>query len=57
MKKLKIGLVGAGRVTIHHIELLKKLSNYIKIEAVCDLVTSKSKNILIVSSSQSAISD
>lgn len=46
MKKLKIGFVGAGRVTIHHIELLKKLSNYIKIEAVCDLVTSKSKNIL-----------
>ena len=38
MKKLKIGFVGAGRVTIHHIELLKKLSNYIKIEAVCDLV-------------------
>ena len=46
MKKLKIGFVGAGRVTVHHIELLKKLRKSIKIEAVCDLLTSKCDDIL-----------
>tara|TARA_B100000989_G_C19530052_1_gene469104 strand:- start:2388 stop:3479 length:1092 start_codon:yes stop_codon:yes gene_type:complete len=45
MSKLKIGFVGAGRVTLHHIELLKKLKNKIQIEAVCDLVRSKCESI------------
>ena len=36
MKKKRIGFIGAGRVTKHHIDLLKKLSAYFKIEAVCD---------------------
>ena len=45
MSKLKIGFVGAGRVTLHHIELLKKLKNKIQIEAVCDLEISKCESI------------
>ena len=41
MKKIKIGFVGAGRVTIHHIKLLKKLQTKIRIVAICDLIESK----------------
>ena len=46
MKRIKIGFVGAGRVTIHHIKLLKKLKGHIKIEAICDLIESKSDEII-----------
>ena len=46
MKKIKIGFVGAGRVTIHHIKLLKKLQTKIKIVAICDLIESKCDEII-----------
>jgi len=46
MKKKRIGFIGAGRVTKHHIDLLKKLNTYFKIEAVCDLIESKCDEII-----------
>ena len=46
MKKIKIGFVGAGRVTIHHIKMLKKLQTKIKIVAICDLIDSKCDEII-----------
>ena len=41
MKKKRIGFIGAGRVTKHHIDLLKRLSANFKIDAVCDLIETK----------------
>ncbi len=46
MKKLKIAFIGAGRVTKHHINLLKKLQKYFKIVAICDLVEGKCDEII-----------
>ena len=46
MKKKRIGFIGAGRVTKHHIDLLKRLSANFKIDAVCDLIETKSDEII-----------
>ena len=45
MKK-KIAFIGAGRVTKHHIHLLKNLKRNFMIVAVCDLIESKCDEIL-----------
>ncbi len=46
MKKIKIAFIGAGRVTNHHINLLKSLKDHIMIVAVCDLIESKCDDII-----------
>ena len=46
MKKKKIAFIGAGRVTKHHINLLKELGTHFKIEAVCDLTEAKCDEII-----------
>jgi len=39
---IKIGFIGCGRITEHHIKCIKKMKN-IKVEAVCDLNFDKAK--------------
>ena len=46
MKKKRIAFIGAGRVTKHHINILKSLSSHFKIIAVCDLIESKCDEII-----------
>ena len=46
MKKKRIAFIGAGRVTKHHINILKSLSSGFKIVAVCDLIESKCDEII-----------
>ena len=46
MKKKRIAFIGAGRVTIHHINLLKKLRPYFEIVAICDLIEAKCDEII-----------
>jgi predicted dehydrogenase len=45
MKK-KIAFIGAGRVTKHHINILKKFNKFFKIIAICDLIESKCDEII-----------
>ncbi len=46
MKKIRIAFIGAGRVTKHHINILKNLRSYFKIVAICDLIESKCDEII-----------
>ncbi len=46
MKKKRIAFIGAGRVTKHHINILKKLHKFFKIVAICDLIESKCDEII-----------
>ena len=39
---IKIGFIGCGKITEHHIQCIKKMKN-IKVEAVCDLNFDKAK--------------
>jgi UDP-N-acetyl-2-amino-2-deoxyglucuronate dehydrogenase len=47
MKKLRIGLLGCGRISVNHIQAIKQLSEYYDLIAVCDEVSSRAEEAAI----------